>query len=176
VSEIFAYYTERTLGSFVEHKRASITWHYRLADPDYGSFQAKECQNHLEDAIISKLPVEVMVGKKNLEVRPIAINKGEIVRRLLAARQGTDFVFCVGDDRTDEDMFRALLPHPQGDALGDSTAAGARFTCTVGPTGKKTSAAWHVNTPGHVITLLGTWAGTGDTPLSPPQATIEVEE
>jgi trehalose-phosphatase len=57
------------LGSFIEHKRCSITWHYRLADPDFGSFQAKECQNHLENAILSKLPVEVMIGKKNLEVR-----------------------------------------------------------------------------------------------------------
>jgi trehalose-6-phosphatase len=53
----------------VEHKRCSITWHYRLADPEYGIFQAKECQYHLEEAILSKLPVEVIVGKKNLEVR-----------------------------------------------------------------------------------------------------------
>lgn len=30
------YYTERTPGSFVERKRSSLTWHYRLADPDYG--------------------------------------------------------------------------------------------------------------------------------------------
>lgn len=52
----------------MEHKRCSITWHYRLADPEYGIFQAKECQLHLEEAILSKLPVEVMVGKKNLEV------------------------------------------------------------------------------------------------------------
>jgi trehalose-phosphatase len=36
VTEIFTYYTERTLGSFIEHKRCSITWHYRLADPEYG--------------------------------------------------------------------------------------------------------------------------------------------
>lgn len=68
VAEIFEYYTERTQGSFVEHKKYSITWHYRLADPEYGVFQAKECQLHLEEAIMSKLPVEVMVGKKNLEV------------------------------------------------------------------------------------------------------------
>jgi trehalose-phosphatase len=36
VLEIFTYYTERTQGSFVEHKRSSITWHYRQADPEYG--------------------------------------------------------------------------------------------------------------------------------------------
>jgi trehalose-6-phosphatase len=64
-------------------------------------FQANECHNHLENAIQSKLPVEVLLGKKNLEVRPVAINKGEIVKRILASRMpGFDFVFCVGDDRT----------------------------------------------------------------------------
>lgn len=36
VEEIFDYYTERTQGSFVEHKKSSITWHYRMADAEYG--------------------------------------------------------------------------------------------------------------------------------------------
>lgn len=36
VLEIFSYYTERTPGSFIEKKRCAISWHYRLADPDYG--------------------------------------------------------------------------------------------------------------------------------------------
>ncbi len=101
VAEIFNYYTERTQGSFVEHKRASVTWHYRLADPEYGEFQAKECQNHLENSIQSKLPVEVLLGKKNLEVRPISINKGEISKRIMSSYQkDLEFIFCVGDDRT----------------------------------------------------------------------------
>lgn len=34
VEEIFNYYEERTQGSFTEHKICSITWHYRLADPE----------------------------------------------------------------------------------------------------------------------------------------------
>ncbi|ORX62736.1 hypothetical protein DM01DRAFT_320421 [Hesseltinella vesiculosa] len=108
VKEIFAYYTERTQGSFIEYKKSSITWHYRLADVEYGEFQAKECQNHLENAIVSKLPVEILVGKKNLEVRPMSINKGEIVKRILSQHMDVDMVICAGDDKTDEDMFRML--------------------------------------------------------------------
>ncbi|KAJ3102876.1 threalose-6-phosphate phosphatase [Phlyctochytrium bullatum] len=150
VTEIFSYYTERTQGSFIEHKRCSITWHYRLADPDYGSFQAKECQNHLEDAILSKLPVEVLIGKKNLEVRPISINKGEIVKRLLASRPNLDFVFCVGDDKTDEDMFKSLR---RSDLAEDKY-----FTCTIGSATKKTKASWHVSAPEQLIDLIGYWA------------------
>jgi trehalose-6-phosphatase len=34
--EIFNYYAERTPGSFIEHKTASIIWHYRLADSQFG--------------------------------------------------------------------------------------------------------------------------------------------
>lgn len=111
VGHIFDYYTERTPGSFVEHKTYAITWHYRLADSEFGyvttshhsipyswcsMFQSKECQNHLETSILSKLPVEILVGKKNLEVRPTMINKGEIVKNLLSQEQEWDFVFCAG--------------------------------------------------------------------------------
>ncbi|KAF9168867.1 threalose-6-phosphate phosphatase [Mortierella sp. AD011] len=108
VIEIFTYYTERTQGSFIEHKRSSLTWHYRMADPEFGAFQAKECQNHLENAVLSKLPVEILVGKKNLEVRPTTVNKGEIVKKLMLQHPDVEFVICAGDDKTDEDMFRAL--------------------------------------------------------------------
>ena len=43
--------------------------------------------------------VIVLVGKKNLEVRPIAVNKGEIVKRILYHNPDAEFVFCAGDDK-----------------------------------------------------------------------------
>ncbi|KAL2919461.1 hypothetical protein HK105_201107 [Polyrhizophydium stewartii] len=151
VVEIFNYFTERTQGSFVEHKHYAVTWHYRLADPDYGIFQAKECQVHLENAILSKLPVEILIGKKNLEVRPISMNKGEIVKRLIQSRlPGCDFVYCVGDDRTDEDMFKALR---KSDLPEDTY-----FTCTIGSATKKTHAQWHVTSTQNVINLMAEFA------------------
>lgn len=109
VEEIFRYYTERTQGSHVEMKKSSITWHYRASDPEWGQFQCRQCQDLLENNLASKRPIEVMVGKKNLEVRPIAVNKGEIVKRILYLNPDAEFIFCAGDDKTDEDMFRALL-------------------------------------------------------------------
>jgi trehalose-6-phosphatase len=36
VLEIFDYYAERTPGSFIEHKSASLVWHFRLAEPQFG--------------------------------------------------------------------------------------------------------------------------------------------
>lgn len=76
VIPIMEYYTERTPGSFIEFKTASITWHYRLADPDFGSWQSKELQNHLEQTIASKFSVEIIAGKKNLEVGLLYLKGG----------------------------------------------------------------------------------------------------
>lgn len=149
VVDIFTYYTERTSGSFIEHKRCAITWHYRLADPEYGAFQAKECHNHLENAILSKLPIEVLVGKKNLEVRPTSINKGEVLQRLLGAKE-YDFVMCCGDDKTDEDMFKRLR------GLTDDQ----NFSVMVGAEDKKTHALWRLQNVQDLINTMTAMAAT----------------
>ncbi|KAI8391219.1 glycosyltransferase family 20-domain-containing protein [Radiomyces spectabilis] len=162
VTMIFDYYTERTQGSFVEHKKSSITWHYRMADAEYGAFQAKECQSHLENAIVSRLPVEILVGKKNLEVRPMSINKGEIVKRILTRNAACELVICAGDDKTDEDMFRMLNVCHSGSSSQPNSPTTARwmqrdsslFSITVGPPEKKTMANWHVRTSFEVVGFL----------------------
>ncbi|KAF7727461.1 threalose-6-phosphate phosphatase [Apophysomyces ossiformis] len=141
VIEIFDYYTERTQGSFIEHKKSSVSWHYRLADAEYGAFQANECQNHLENSIVSKFPVEILVGKKNLEVRPVLINKGEVVKKVLAQVADADFIMCAGDDKTDEDMFQVLNIANSNKAFAENKSI---FTTTVGSSKKKTMADWHV--------------------------------
>ncbi|KAH8082822.1 trehalose 6-phosphate phosphatase [Cristinia sonorae] len=180
VLEIFKYYTERTTGSHIEVKKSSITWHYRSSDPEWGLFQCRQCQDLLENNLARKRPIEVLVGKKNLEVRPIAVNKGEIVKRILYFNPDAEFIFCAGDDKTDEDMFRSLLLFPQ-DARPDATKAvlkaplsvtllagadgegkeweerelaiakEAVFTTAVGHSSKRTLAVWHVTTPEEVV-------------------------
>jgi len=182
VKEVFEYYTERTTGSFIELKKSSITWHYRSADPEWGSFQCKQCLDLLETNLAPKRPIEVLVGKKNLEVRPIAINKGEIVKRILYQNPDAEFVFCAGDDKTDEDMFRSLCTlFPNGAATpgtptmeppvsvtalkapGDDSSpqavqlaitGDAMFSTTVGTSSKKTLARWHVTSPAEVIDAM----------------------
>ncbi|KAG5636047.1 hypothetical protein H0H81_009271 [Sphagnurus paluster] len=167
VAEIFRYYTERTTGSHIETKKSSITWHYRGSDPEWG-----QCQDLLENNLAHKRPIEVLVGKKNLEVRPIAVNKGEIVKRILYQNPDAEFIFCAGDDKTDEDMFRALqlfppgtteatLPAPLSVTLvgGDSPMPPVKlairpdavFTTAVGHSSKRTLASWHVTTPQEII-------------------------
>jgi trehalose 6-phosphate synthase/phosphatase len=101
--------------------------------------------------------VEVMTGKANLEVRPTFINKGEIVKRLVASYgtekgQAPDFLLCLGDDFTDEDMFRAL----NSSGLPDEHV----FTVTVGASSKMTLAHWHLLEPSDVISSIGLLTGT----------------
>lgn len=168
VEEIFRYYTERTTGSHVELKKCSITWHYRASDPEWGLFQCRQCQDLLENNLAHKKPIEVVVGKKNLEVRPIAINKGEIVKRILRENRDVDFIFCAGDDKTDEDMFRALRLFPPGstEAILHSSASQPAtpiplavqpegvFATTVGASTKKTLASWHVTGPQEIVDMI----------------------
>ncbi|KAI9837762.1 MAG: hypothetical protein M1819_006696 [Sarea resinae] len=159
VMEVFQHYTERTQGSFIERKRIALTWHYRRADPEYGAFQARECRKQLENTVAKKWDVEVMPGKANLEVRPKFVNKGEIAKRLVAdygheVGQPPEFVLCLGDDFTDEDMFRALRNSklPQDHV----------FSVTVGASSKQTLASWHLLEPADVISSVALLNGTAD--------------
>ncbi|KAH9172707.1 glycosyltransferase family 20 protein [Lactarius sanguifluus] len=176
VLEVFKYYTERTTGSHIEIKKSSVTWHYRSSDPEWGQFQCRQCQDLLENNVAHKRPIEVLVGKKNLEVRPIAINKGEIVKRIIYLNPDAQFVFCAGDDKTDEDMFRSLqftevpLPYTMDPPLSVSLVAEERthehprvqlqltpeglFTTAVGHPSKRTLAKWHVTSPLEVVAEL----------------------
>jgi trehalose 6-phosphate synthase/phosphatase len=102
--------TNAIVGSFIERKKIALTWHYRRADPEYGAFQARECQKQLERTVAKNYDVEVMTGKANLEVRPRFVNKGEIAKRLVLeygenAGDAPEFVLCLGDDFTDEGLF-----------------------------------------------------------------------
>jgi trehalose 6-phosphate synthase/phosphatase len=112
-----------------------------------------------------------MAGKANLEVRPTFINKGEIVKRLVnaygqEAGEPPEFVLCLGDDFTDEDMFRALN--------GTKLPTEHVFTVTVGASSKLTLAQWHLLEPSDVISSLALLNG-GDGNVSDfgPLAIVE---
>lgn len=62
-------YTESTDGSYIEAKESALVWHHRFADPDFGSWQAKELQDHLE-SVLANEPVTVKSGAQIVEVTP----------------------------------------------------------------------------------------------------------
>ncbi|HZH95032.1 MAG TPA: trehalose-phosphatase, partial [Flavisolibacter sp.] len=52
-------------------------------------------------------PLQVVDGNKVLEVRLLGIDKGATAMKIVD-RFTPDFILCMGDDTTDEDMFRVL--------------------------------------------------------------------
>jgi trehalose 6-phosphate synthase/phosphatase len=100
-------FAERTPGSLIEEKTAGYAWHYRAADPEFGSAQARELVLHLATFLVN-VPVEVLQGDMVVEVRPHGVNKGLAVQHVLAHAAPGTLLLAVGDDRTDEDTFAAL--------------------------------------------------------------------
>lgn len=183
VEEVFAKYTEKTPGSNIERKKVALTWHYRRSDPELGSFQAEQCLKELQDGIGKEYEVEVMSGKANIEVRPKFVNKGEIVKRLVLNPHGArqeprvvkvdpeatppdqlpDFMLCLGDDITDEDMFKSLKDieaNWHSSALPKNVCGHyGVYPVLVGPAAKQTAATAHLNDPSQVINTLGLFTG-----------------
>ena len=94
---------DATPGSFVEEKRTSLVWHYRVADPEFGAWKANQLVEEL-GAVTANDPVQVRHGKKIVEVVSTQVSKGAAVARILAEKS-YEKVICVGDDQTDESMF-----------------------------------------------------------------------
>lgn len=99
-------YTDRLPGSFVEEKEFSIALHYRKADPELSSVRVNELTDNLVSLTVNK-DVQILQGKKVVEVRSIGINKGTTAMHFIS-KNIFDFVLAIGDDLTDEDMFKNL--------------------------------------------------------------------
>lgn len=111
--DILRGYAERTPGALVEEKPASLAFHYRAVEPDFGTQQANELRQHLL-GLFSNAPVEIVAGNKVIELRPQGVHKGRIVERLAADiehRHPEALLVAFGDDSSDEDTFAALPEH-----------------------------------------------------------------
>ncbi|GAB2973136.1 bifunctional alpha,alpha-trehalose-phosphate synthase (UDP-forming)/trehalose-phosphatase [Mucilaginibacter puniceus] len=138
IESVMNAYTERCPGTFVEHKRFSLAWHYRTADNSDGVISAKELFEELSKTT-ALLDLDILNGNKVIEVRNKGINKGVAVSKLLKKKE-YDFILCIGDDKTDEDMFKKIAHKP------------GAFTIKVG--NDESFANYKVSNPGEVKSLL----------------------
>jgi trehalose 6-phosphate synthase/phosphatase len=106
VMNLFQFYQSRCYGSFIEEKELALAWHYRNTEKEMGIIRSRELLNALRD-LSSDMDFQVLEGNMVIEVRPNGVNKGAAAKLLLEL-QPSDFVLAIGDDRTDEDLFRAL--------------------------------------------------------------------
>jgi len=123
INPIFDLFVDRAPGSFVEEKRFSLVWHYRKVDQKLGELRAKELTGQLID-LTASTELQVMGGKKVVEVKDGRVNKGIAASRWLT--NGFGFILAVGDDLTDEDMFKVLPEDAYSIKIG-FTPSKARF-------------------------------------------------
>ncbi|MBC6607582.1 bifunctional alpha,alpha-trehalose-phosphate synthase (UDP-forming)/trehalose-phosphatase [Hymenobacter sp. BT188] len=118
-------YVSRTAGSFIEEKDYSLVWHYRRADAALGEVRSRELLNHL-NFMTSNTDLQVLEGNKALEIKTIGITKGTAAQRWLTPDY-SDFILAIGDDRTDEDIFRVLPAHAYSVKVGSAIHSAARY-------------------------------------------------
>ncbi|MGD9931500.1 MAG: bifunctional alpha,alpha-trehalose-phosphate synthase (UDP-forming)/trehalose-phosphatase [Mangrovibacterium sp.] len=106
IRPILENFVDRTPGTFIEEKNYSLVWHYRKAEPEQGELRANDLKDELRDWI-SNHNLELMEGNKVIEVKAGGINKGMAAMRFLKDQQ-FDCILAIGDDWTDEYMFREL--------------------------------------------------------------------
>lgn len=99
-------YGQRSPGSFVEEKTHTLAWHYRNVHPELGFIRSRELLDNLHH-LVRNTPLQIIDGNKVIEVRTSGVDKGSVARRFLE-NEDYDFIMAVGDDKTDEDMFKAL--------------------------------------------------------------------
>ncbi|KAJ0981253.1 hypothetical protein J5N97_009508 [Dioscorea zingiberensis] len=152
VEPVMKLYTETTDGSTIEDKETALVWSYEDADPDFGSCQAKELLDHLE-SVLANEPVSVKSGTNNVEVKPQGVSKGLVAQRLLSIMRqrglSPDFVLCIGDDRSDEDMFEVITTAMAGSSWTPSTEV---FACTVGR--KPSKAKYYLDDTAEIVRLM----------------------
>ena len=101
-------YVDRTPGSLIEEKAFSLVWHYRKADIELGALRALELKEDVSGLIINH-NLEILEGNKVIEIKTIGINKGAAAQQFLS-QNSADAILAIGDDWTDEFLFRQL-PH-----------------------------------------------------------------
>jgi trehalose 6-phosphate synthase/phosphatase len=106
VRPILQLYVDRLPGALLEEKEFSLAWHYRRADVEQASRRARELLDALA-GFTRNIDVQVLEGNKVLEVRNTGVSKGTAAAEWLGGL-GADFILAIGDDWTDEDLFRAL--------------------------------------------------------------------
>ncbi len=104
-------YCARTPGSSVEQKTVGLAWHYRNAERQLGATRARELRLNLVQ-ILARQPATVLGGRKVVEVRPQEADKGGALKRLLGDAPAREVIVAMGDDRSDEELFRAAGGSP----------------------------------------------------------------
>ncbi len=117
-------YVDRLPRSRLIEKEFSLAFHYRQSDPEQAFLRASELLDDLV-GLTSNFGLQILEGYKVIEIHNAGVNKHAAAMHWLA-EVNPDFVLGIGDDRTDEDLFRALPENGYSIKVGASKSF-ARF-------------------------------------------------
>ncbi len=106
VQDILENLVSRTPGSFIEEKDYSLAWHYRGIDRGLGEKRVREFKDMLA-YLIQNQDLQILEGNKVVEIKNAGVNKGKATQHWVN-QEDWDFMLGIGDDSTDEDIFRAM--------------------------------------------------------------------
>lgn len=154
VRRILQGFTEKTEGSVLKEKESSLSWFYKNCNPDFGHVQANEIATHLLN-LIEDANLDVVIGKDYVEIKPKNVNKGYFISHILQQEINSgvepDFVFAIGDDISDEEMFKYLNCFKK--QLNQNNKDINIYTVTVGK--KPSAASYYVNEVSEIVHHLG---------------------
>ncbi|MHB1179046.1 MAG: trehalose-phosphatase, partial [Daejeonella sp.] len=117
-------FVDRTPGAFIEEKDYSLVWHYRKVEKGLGELRTAEMVNNVK-YLINDRGLQVLSGNMVVEVKNIEINKGKAALGHIQNKD-YDFMMAIGDDHTDEDIFKSLPDNAITIKVG-SNISSARF-------------------------------------------------
>ena len=96
-------------GVIIEDKTYTLSVHYRLAATSKQSIIRKDILKNIKNFVFGG-KIRVSEGKKVIEIRPnVKWDKGRIINWVLQkTKLASILTVCIGDDKTDEDAFRAV--------------------------------------------------------------------
>ena len=152
-TNIIGPYTDRCEGSTLEIKESSIVWQYSECDQELGKAFASVITSELQVALKNK-EVKIINGKGFVEVITLGIDKGYfvsyIIKEKIRQKKAPDFILCIGDDASDEKMFK-FLNKKKKEIKGFNHAANL-ISITVGK--KPSEAQYYVNNTKEVQDLI----------------------
>jgi trehalose 6-phosphate synthase/phosphatase len=108
VMNLMKSYVHKLPGALVEQKDYSVAFHYRRCDPEQATLRIHELISHLAN-FTSHLDVQLLRGNKVIEIKSAGIDKGIAAMHWLENSNDPDrFILAIGDDLTDEDLFRVI--------------------------------------------------------------------
>jgi len=111
-------YSDKCAGSFLEVKESALVWHYRKANSELANICLQQMREEFGLILRQRTDLLWLDGNKVIEIKLANCHKGRYVKQLLKTN-AYDFILAMGDDRTDEDLFKAIPTNGYSVKIGE---------------------------------------------------------